>query len=85
LEKRFRAKLETVLTQRYRIDEVRKQFPMEGDLFPFGQEEVRIEIRHENGWFHGKVYRGAKGAAGPQPIEEFDSPRLPKMYERFWK
>lgn len=85
LEKRFWAKLETVLQPGYMTTQARKQLPKEGELFPFGQEEVRIEIRHENGWFHGKVYRGAKGAADPQPSEEFDGRQLPKMYERFWK
>jgi serine/threonine protein kinase len=87
LEERFRAKLETVLSQRYDFympNEVRKQLPREGGLFPFGQEEVRIEIRTDANGYHGKVYRGAKGAADPQPSEEFDGPHLPKIYERFW-
>jgi hypothetical protein len=82
LEKRFRAQLEAVLSSSDMI-QARKQLPQEGGLFPFGQEEVRIEIRHEGNWYHGKVYRGADGAAVRQ-TEEFDGLQLPKMYERFW-
>ncbi len=85
LDKRFRAKLQTVLGPYYPNNQALKQLPKEGELFPFGQEEVRIEIRTDGGWYHGKVYRGAKGAAALEPIEEFDGPQLPKMYERFWK
>jgi tRNA A-37 threonylcarbamoyl transferase component Bud32 len=84
LDRCFRAKLVTVLGPGYPNNQARNQLPREGELFPFGQEEVRIEIRPEGGWYHGKVYRGAKGAADPQPAEEFDGPRIPKMYERFW-
>ncbi len=83
LEKRFWAKLEAILPLGNMSIQARKQLPKEGDLFPFGQEEMRIEIWQEGGWYHGKVYRAVNGASD-RPIEEFDGPQLPKMYERFW-
>jgi tRNA A-37 threonylcarbamoyl transferase component Bud32 len=85
LEKRFWAKLVHVFA-RYdgsKTIQARKLLPKEGELFPFGQEEVRIEIQREGYWFHGRVYRGGKATAD-KPSEEFDGPQLPAMYERFW-
>jgi tRNA A-37 threonylcarbamoyl transferase component Bud32 len=83
LEKRFWAKLDPLLrtTGQAGVEDAHKQIP-EGSLFPFGKEEVRIELWRTNNTYYGKVTRGAP-AAKESRVEEFSGPRLPTMYERF--
>jgi hypothetical protein len=83
LEERFWAKLESILTREDWKKQAREQLPRKGRLFPFGKERARIEIWQEDGWYHGKVFRGEVGP-NVNAAEEFDGPRLPAMYERFW-
>jgi tRNA A-37 threonylcarbamoyl transferase component Bud32 len=83
LEKRFWAKLEVLLSKASVVQATeiaRKQLP-DGSLFPFGKEEVTIELWRDNELYHGKVFRGE---ATDKPVEEFSNPKLPLMYERFW-
>jgi hypothetical protein len=90
LESRFFKKLESMYAINHLMNQIRGLLP-ENSLFPFGKEEVRIELWRDNGQYHGKVYRKfPEGALTgqmkqvEQPVEEFSGPELPMMYKRFW-
>jgi hypothetical protein len=88
LETRFFNKLQTATHGSFMAD-IRRQLP-ENDLFPFGRQEVRIELWREDSQYHGKVVQqrrelvDGQGKMVEKPIEEFSGLELPPMYKRFW-
>jgi hypothetical protein len=83
VEERFWAKLEPQLSRSSHGPEPARKLIPEGSLFPFGKEQVRIELWHTQNTYHGKVTRGEPDAKESR-VEEFSGPRIPQMYERFW-
>jgi tRNA A-37 threonylcarbamoyl transferase component Bud32 len=88
LEKLFFDKLQSATHGSFMVD-IHRQLP-ENRLFPFGRQEVRIELWREDGQYHGKVSQEVLEGQPPEAkmvekaVEEFSGPALPPMYKRFW-
>jgi hypothetical protein len=84
LEDLFFKKLQSATHGSLMVD-IHRQLP-ENKLFPFGRQEVRIELWQEDGQYHGKVTQeDPAGKPGQeQTVEEFSGLELPPMYKRFW-
>src|SRR5262249_23699998 len=84
----FFKKLQTATHGSFMVD-IHQQLP-ENSLFPFGSQEVRIELWREDGQYHGKVSQEVLEGQPPQAkmvekaVEEFSGLELPPMYKRFW-
>ena len=89
LESLFFNKLQAATHGSFMAD-IRRQLP-EHKIFPFGGQEVHIELWREDGQYHGKVTQDFPEESIPRgikmvekTIEEFSGPELPPMYKRFW-
>ena len=90
LEDRVMKQLETLSAPYGWMDKIRTLLPIRGSLFPFGKEEVTVEISHQyrfvdNNSLKIDVFRWRFTKPGdPGTGQWFEGPRLPVEYARFW-